>query len=167
MPVKLFEPPALDRRRYCECCGFPTLFVADDIDGRPDWQMSTSACDLCEWVSRPLNEAGEPIEVSDEEHNDGLTLTQARANVARNGTIYDPRDLPVWKVAPPAPDVVSARTMLRRAYEGVETESISALWERWAAVTEAERALRDALAAQQGADEASVAGEWDDADSAS
>src|SRR5215213_8191479 len=126
MPVRLFESPTLDRRRYCECCGVPSLFVADDMDGSPDWQASNTACDLCEWVSRPLSEAGEPIGESDEAGNDGLTLEQARANVQRYGTIYDPAELPEWKVAPPSADVVSARSALRHVYAGLEAQANAA-----------------------------------------
>jgi hypothetical protein len=163
MPITLFETPTLDRRRHCECCGAPSLSVPDGTDGRPDWGMSTNACNLCEWVSRPLTDAGEPSEEeSDEERNDGLTLERARANIERHGSIYDPADLPAWKLAPPSPDVVSTRSTLRGAYSALDSDARVTPWDRWAAVTEAEYAVRDALAAQQAADEASVADAWDD-----
>jgi hypothetical protein len=117
MPVKVLESPRLDRRRYCECCGFPSLFIDDYEDGSLDWASSTCACDLCEWESRRLDAQGDPVSTPEEERNDGLTLEQARANFARFGFIYDPSDLPMWKPSAPSSSVQEARRALREAYE--------------------------------------------------
>ena len=143
MPVALLETPTLERRRYCECCGFPSLIVPDiseDYDnpnwvsaGSPWWAGSVCACDLCEWESRPLDEQGDPLSTSEDERNDGVTLEQARANVARFGDT------------------------LMAAKPGEQ-------WEQWNAVTEAERNVRGALIAQQAADEEQIAEQWDESE---
>jgi len=90
VPVALFESPTLERRRYCECCGFPSLFVPDveprnrfEWDGSPDWENSGGTCDLCEWESRPLDARGNPVRAPRDDANDRLSLEQARANYAR------------------------------------------------------------------------------------
>jgi len=164
MPVKVFEAPTLFRRRYCECCGYPSLGIFDMEDGSTDWTSTGCACDLCEWESQPLDARGDPLNTPEEERNDGLTLEQARANLARFESIYDPSDLPEWKLSAPSPEVEDARRTLREAYEALAAAASGAQWEPWDAVLEAERSLSDALATQQAADEEQVAGEWDDSE---
>jgi uncharacterized protein YcaQ len=133
-------------------------------DGSTDWENSGGTCDLCEWENRPLDAQGDLVGAPREEANDGLTLEQARANYARFGSIYDPDVLPEWKLAAPSPAVQEARRTLREAYEALMAAPPGAQWERWNVVIEAERGVRDALAAQQAEDEARVAGEWDDSE---
>lgn len=177
MPVKLFEfDTTLTRhlRRYCECCGFPSLSVPDvdaqpyngdprpDLSGVPGWETSNRHCELCEWESQQLDAQGDPVSVLLEEPNDGITLEQARANFARFGSIYDPSNLPDWKVSVPSPDVQEARRALREAYEVLMATEPDARKEPWNGVTDAERYLHAALEAQQAADEEQVADEWDD-----
>jgi hypothetical protein len=91
-----------------------------------------------------------------------MTLDQARANLARFGSIYDPNDLPDWKVSAPSPAVQEARRALREAYEALAAAEPGTQWEPWNTVTEAERNVRDALAAQQAADAEHFAGDGDD-----
>ena len=62
MMPDVFELPTLDRRRFCECCGYPSLFLPHDVDGSPEWETGATACDLCEWESTPLTREGEPRE---------------------------------------------------------------------------------------------------------
>jgi hypothetical protein len=154
MPIELFELPWIARRRYCECCGFPTLGIPDDRDGAPDWEGSATACDLCEWDSAPLGVDGEPRPSSDEERNDGLALDAARQRLERHGSIYDPADPPPWKLSAPSAHVVDARAALRASYAAVLDVPLAERGERWELADAAERELAAAMAAQREQDEA-------------
>lgn len=177
MPVKLLEfYTTFERhwRRYCECCGFPSLGVPEvdarpfdgephtELIGVPGWESGSRHCDLCEWESRQLDDKGDPVSILLEEPNDGMTLEQARANFARFGSMYDPSNLPEWKVSAPSAEVQDARRVLREAYEAVLVAGPDAEKEAWHAALEAEWNVRAALEAQQAADEEHVAEEWDE-----
>lgn len=149
MAPDVFELPTLDRRRFCECCGYPSLFLPDNVDGTPEWDAMSTSCDLCEWESVRLTPDGEPRESSEEERNDGLTLDAARERLERYRSIYDPAELPVWKLSPPSDAVNNARDVLRSAYQDVMAVPLPERWSPWAAVLVAERALFDALRTQR------------------
>ena len=153
MAVDLFELPMLERRRYCECCEYPTLAIIDDVDGAPEWTFSGTACDLCEWESASLDNEGEPEATLAEERNDGLSLAVARAQLERYGSIYDPVSLPPWKLSAPSIEVIEARVALRAAYAEAQKASLAERWTPWETVQAREAELRGVLAAQQARDE--------------
>ena len=153
-----FEPieiGPLDRRRPCECCGFPTLLVPDEYEPDPRWDLTSVSCILCEWESRPLDQDGDVrTDVpSDEERNDGLSLEVARSHFARFLSIYNPDEPPIWKVAPAIAEVLDARDALRAVYEEVLALDIPDRYERWEDVRGREYALHDALTVQRSRDE--------------
>ena len=143
MTVELLEVGVFERRRRCECCGFPTLAIYKEDDPGFRWDLTPTSCDLCEWDSRPLDVNGDisPSSASDEDRNDGLSLETARANFARFSSIYDPNDLPDWKLSPPDDGIVSLRTELRSAYTDVLAHGSDPGFERWGRVHDCERAL--------------------------
>jgi hypothetical protein len=151
MTVELLEAGVFEQRRRCECCGLPTLAIYNE--GEPDfaWDLTPTSCDLCEWDSHPLDVNGNisPSSASDEERNDGLSLETARANFARFSSIYDPDDLPGWKLSPPTDNIVSLRSKLRSAYTGLLAHGSDPGFEQWGQVHECERALSAALTAQR------------------
>jgi hypothetical protein len=151
MTVELLEVGVFERRRRCACCGFPTLAIYNEGDPGFRWDLTPTSCDLCEWDSRPLDVNGDisPSSASDEDRNDGLSLENARANFARFSSIYDPSDLPDWKISPPGDAIVSLRTELRSAYTDVVAHGSDPGFERWGRVHDCERALSAALVAQQ------------------
>ena len=155
MTVELLEVGPFERRRRCECCEFPTLAIRneDELDFR--WNLTPTSCDLCEWDSRPLDANGDvsASSPSDEERNDGLSLATARANFARFSSIYDPNDLPDWKLSPPDDGIVSLRTELLSAYTDVLAHGSDPGFERWGRMHDCERALSAALAAQRERDQ--------------
>ena len=155
MTVELIEIGPLDRRRRCECCRYPTLGAPDEYEPDPEWELSRTSCDLCEWENAPLDSNGDvrADAPSQEELNDGLSLDAARANLVRFRSIYDPDDPPAWKVAPPSVDVVEAREALRAAYEEVLGLELPDRYERSGYVRACEDVLYDALAAQRRRDE--------------
>jgi hypothetical protein len=153
MPVDLFELPTLDRRRNCECCGYPTLNIPEGVGGETEWASSTTACDLCEWESAALGDDGDPIPSPEEDRNDGLALDVARRHLERYGSIYDPDNLPLWKVSAPSAWMVEARYALRAAYGELRHAPVANRWKPWARVRMAEGELRAAMLAQQAQDE--------------
>jgi hypothetical protein len=154
MPIELLELLFVARRRYCQCCGYPTLGVPDGTDGEPEWDVSATACDLCEWDSAPLNVDGEPLTSSDEERNDGLTLDVARQQVEQHGNIYDPASPALWKVSTPSAQVVQTRGALRAVYDALLDASVAERLGLWETVEAAERELAAAMASQRDQDEA-------------
>ena len=151
MTIELIEIGPLDRRRPCECCGFPTLAMPDEYEVDPAWELTSVSCDLCEWENRPLDRDGDVrADVpADEERNDGLSLDAARSHFGRFLSIYHPDEPPIWKVAPSSDDLVQAREALRAAYEDVLKIDVPERYEGWERVREREAALGDALAAQR------------------
>jgi len=151
MTVELLEVGGFERRRHCECCEFPTLAIYNESELDFRWNLTPTSCDLCEWDSRPLDVNGDisASAPSDEQRNDGLSLETARANFGRFSSIYDPDDLPDWKVSPPGDDIVSLRVALRSAYMDVLAHGSDPGFERWGRVHDCERALAAALADQR------------------
>ena len=155
MTVELIVLGPLDRRRCCECCGFPTLGVPDEHEPDPEWELTRTSCELCEWDNRPLDRTGDVRTdlPPDEERNDGLSLATARAHYAQFLSIYDPADPPTWRVTPPRAEVTEARAVLRTAYEAALACEIPGRYERWGDVQRCEYALCYALAEQRHDDE--------------
>lgn len=157
MSVELLEVDPFDRRRFCECCGLPTLGIPERPDGSLEWEYAASACDLCGWQSRALDVDGDPgADGSDEERNDGVSLEVARANVKVFGSIYDPGQLPEWMPSPPSEAVRQAREALARAYRAAVDASMSDSSDRyahWETARAWEAELRECLRVQQQADE--------------
>ncbi len=163
MTVDLLDVGVFERRRSCECCGFPTLAIYNEGDPGFGWDLTPTSCDLCEWDSRPLDVNGDisPSSASDEDRNDGLSVETARANFARFSSIYDPADPPDWKVSPPADGIVGLRADLRSAYTDVVAHGSDPGFERWGRVHECERSLSAALDAQRKHDQDAAEQEGD------
>jgi hypothetical protein len=151
VPIKLLELDPFDRRRYCECCGCPTLGIPEDSSAAPDWTFGARACDLCEWESAVLDEAGNVSQHAEtaETRNDGLSLAIARANFDRFLSIYDPDDPPVWQVSAPDMDVLECRAALRRAYSMLPTDMRADSYKHWLGIRALEHQLRTALRGQR------------------
>jgi hypothetical protein len=168
MTVELLEVGPFERRRRCECCQLPTLAVYNEGEPGFRWDLAPTSCDLCEWDSRPLDANGaiDASSPADEDRNDGLSLETARANFAHFSSIYDPNDLPDWKISPPAGDIVALRDELRSAFTDVLAHGSDPELERWGLVHECERALSTALEEQRKNDQ-DLAGRFDDGEATS
>jgi hypothetical protein len=155
MTIELVAIGPLDRRRRCECCGFPTLGAPDEYEPDPQWDATLPACNLCEWESRPLDWSGDvrSDSTSDQDRNDGLTVDTARNNFARFLSIYDPENLPPWKIGPPSSDIVDRRQELSAAYNRLPNIIGSDGYEAWKRVRACEAALWQALKADQARNE--------------
>jgi hypothetical protein len=148
--IDLLDIDPSDRRRYCECCGCPTL-VVPDYTAQPEWAFAATACDLCEWENAALDESGNlhPKDGEDEVRNDGLSLEAARSNFARFLSIYDPDAPPVWRVSAPSPEILAQRKQLLTAYVAVSSPESADAYGQWLRIRELERSLRALLQSQQ------------------
>ena len=151
MRVDVVRLNALVIRRRCECCEFPTLPMPDELEFDADWSYTPTACDLCEWESRPLDFDGNVRNnaSSDADRNDGLSIERAREHFGRFLSIYDPNDLPQWKMGAQSAIVLERRRALRAAYAGAEMSSEHDRPALWSTIFGCEGALRQALAAEQ------------------
>ena len=151
-------------RARCECCGYRTRPISQFTDGTVAIADTSSSCGLCDWENASLDENGNSIPgpESDEERNDGYSITEAQANFAKHLSMYDPARPAPWMLGPASAEEIDLKRELKAAHEGVERDPDNLLtWDRVVALeTALDELIRSRIEAlQDGSDERPANGE--------
>ena len=129
----IHEPAIPGVRHACPCCGYPTL------GKRGGYEI----CELCDW-----EDDGQDDPHADEEWggpNGHYSLTDARRNFRRHGTMYSPDEPAGGRATTNHPAELRAKREIIEAFDGmvggVDGRAVHGLWRR---VVDGEQALREA-----------------------